>query len=535
MNSRTLSTLAIAGFVLLGTICVGLRYRAIQQTEIAREETLWELTYKAAFTTLITGQEVARLELALPFDTRYCTVLSPNRVIRTIPNPLLRSEVRGPFPPAGNRELWLTTEQDDTYEATASSVLLLSPRPGPVPPLENLTSDARSVFTREVQGVLPVFDDDVRKKAQDLTGDAESPAEKVQRIFEFCKDIATTSDTPDDDVLQALTNRNASALARARTMVTLCRALRLPARLVTGFFISQGKNVKPQVWVEVFQSQAWVPYDPTNGWSLTLPMQYVPVARNSDQVYSAENLDTQKPLSLSFSISSLDRDPNILKAEIRHPIQIFNLMRLPVPMHTVMTILLLLPFAALITAVLRNVVGLQTFGTFSPALLAMSFIYANLTTGLAILVIVVGVGLIGRMFLERLRLLMVPRLSIILTTAILCVVFGISILYYMVEPVSAEVVLLPLVIMTMLIERFHVTAEEDGMVYTLQLAAGTLLVAILCYLVLVWERVGELVLTYPEIHFFTIAAFIYLGRYAGYRMTELWRFKDLVGPSETGR
>jgi hypothetical protein len=165
----------------------------------------------------------------------------------------------------------------------------------------------------------------------------------------------------------------------------------------------------------------------------------------------------------------------------------------------------------------------------------MSFIYARLAMGLAILVIVVGVGLIGRMFLEKLRLLMVPRLSIILTIAILCVVFGISILYYMVEPPSAEVVLLPLVIMTMLIERFHVTAEEDGMVYTLQLAAGTLLAAILCYLVLVWKEVGELALTYPEIHFFTIAAFIFLGRYAGYRMTELWRFKDLVGPSETGR
>ena len=31
-------------------------------------------------------------------------------------------------------------------------------------------------------------------------------------------------------------------------------------------------------------------------------------------------------------------------------------------------------------------------------------------------------------------------------------------------------------------------------------------------------------------HFFTIAVFIVLGRYAGYRLTELWRFRDLVGP-----
>jgi hypothetical protein len=41
------------------------------------------------------------------------------------------------------------------------------------------------------------------------------------------------------------------------------------------------------------------------------------------------------------------------------------------------------------------------------------------------------------------------------------------------------------------------------------------------------------VLVNPEAHFFTIALFILLGRYAGYRLTELWRFRDLVAPTET--
>jgi hypothetical protein len=90
-----------------------------------------------------------------------------------------------------------------------------------------------------------------------------------------------------------------------------------------------------------------------------------------------------------------------------------------------------------------------------------------------------------------------------------------------------------MVILTMLIERFYVTTEEDGLMYTLQLAAGTLLVATLCYLMLAWNRIGDFVLVYPEAHFFTIALFILLGRYAGYRLTELWRFRDLVAPTET--
>jgi hypothetical protein len=195
--------------------------------------------------------------------------------------------------------------------------------------------------------------------------------------------------------------------------------------------------------------------------------------------------------------------------------------------------LLLLPFGALITVVVRNVVGIGTFGTFSPALLAMSFIYANWQTGVAIFLIVILAGVVSRSFLERLRLLAVPRLSIILTVVILCVVFGMSILYYLLPEVVTDAVLLPMVILTMLIERFYVTTEEDGLTYTIKLAAGTLMVAALVYAVLAWNEVGQFVLVYPESHLFTIAVFIFLGRYAGYRLTELWRFRDLVLPSES--
>jgi hypothetical protein len=154
---------------------------------------------------------------------------------------------------------------------------------------------------------------------------------------------------------------------------------------------------------------------------------------------------------------------------------------------------------------------------------------------LLILIVVVTIGLFGRSILERLRLLMVPRLAIILTMVVLCVVFTLSTLYYLFPTISAQAVLLPMVIMTMLIERFHVTMEEDGAVYAGKLLLGTALVAMLCYAVLRWPDMGNYVLIYPEAHFFTIAVFILLGRYAGYRVTELWRFRDLIGPGEPSR
>jgi len=136
---------------------------------------------------------------------------------------------------------------------------------------------------------------------------------------------------------------------------------------------------------------------------------------------------------------------------------------------------------------------------------------------------------------ERLRLLMVPRLSILLTTIILCVVFGVSALDYINMAPSAKAVLLPLVILTILIERFYVTIEEDGFPFAITLTLGTLLVATCCYLLLSWQRVGELILIYPEAHLLTLAAFVAIGRYTGYRLTELFRFRDLVKAEQATR
>lgn len=532
MNPRTLSRLAMAGFILVGAICLAMRYRAREQALSAREDTQWELTYSTRFEASIdTGRDEARLQLALPFDTRYCQMDGPNQTAPISTNPHLRSEVRGPYKWTGNRVLSLTTRQSGAYEGSAAFRLRLNPQ-GTLPrsPLEPLTPEARTWFLRDESPAIPTNSKTVRQKAQLIVGDAHTDAEKLQRIFAHSSRI---DDKPDagDEVITALTKNRGSALARARTMVAVSRALGIPARLVTGFRIVQGSDVKPHVWTEEFHDQAWVPFDPTDGYSFSMPMTYVPVRRGGDAVVEATNVVGEP--SVAFSIRVMERAPIAAEGTGRSPVQILDLTRLPVPMHAVMKILLLLPFAALITTLLRNVVGLATFGTFSPALLAMSFIYADLKTGLAILAIVIAVGLVGRTLLEKLRLLMVPRLSIILTMVILCVVFGISTLHYLLPTISAEVVLLPMIILTMLIERFHVSAEEDGMAFTLRLAAGTLFVAVLCYLVLLNNHIGNFVLTYPETHFFTIAAFIFLGRYAGYRLTELWRFREFVAPGES--
>jgi hypothetical protein len=517
--------MAIFGFVILGTICLGWRREAIQRDDAAREDTYWEIAYTARFQPVgRNAQAESQLRLAVPFDTRHCVVDRRREALR-VDGATLQAKTTRPYAGTGNQLLVLSARpgSEEPLEAKVRFVLRLSPR---VDERHSAlaTLPSRERFLRpEIE--LPTTEPDVKQIAQRAPASAKTDFERLQWAFEYCSAIESTSDASTDDAKTALVTKQGTPKARARSMTTLCRAMGLPARLVTGFVVRQGKEVEPHVWVEVYQSQQWTPFDPTHGYSLTLPMDYVPVRRDADEPYSFANVTGVK---LKYSIKRLPPDPRVTQAELHDPLQILDLRRLPLGMHKVLTILLLMPFAALITTFMRNVIGLGTFGTFSPALLAMSFIYADWKVGLAILMVVFTVGLLGRWSLERLRLLTVPRLSIILTLVILCVVFGLSTLHFMMPSIGAEVVLLPMIILTNLIERFHVSADEDGMVHTLKLAAGTLLVALLCYVVLGSQQVGNIVLTYPEAHFFTIAVFIVLGRYAGYRVTELWRFRDLA-------
>ena len=89
-----------------------------------------------------------------------------------------------------------------------------------------------------------------------------------------------------------------------------------------------------------------------------------------------------------------------------------------------------------------------------------------------------------------------------------------------------------MVILTNLVERFYVTSEEDSIFQAVRLLLTSVLMALGIYLLLSSPALGNLLFDYPELHFFTVATLVLMGRYTGYRVTELVRFRDLVRPPE---
>ena len=98
-----------------------------------------------------------------------------------------------------------------------------------------------------------------------------------------------------------------------------------------------------------------------------------------------------------------------------------------------------------------------------------------------------------------------------------------------------SVALFPLVIMTMGIEHMSVVWEERGPAEAFQEGAGTLVIAALAHLVMSLDVVEHTIFVFPELLFVVLAATLLLGRYSGYRLLELIRFRALgASPKDIG-
>ena len=149
-------------------------------------------------------------------------------------------------------------------------------------------------------------------------------------------------------------------------------------------------------------------------------------------------------------------------------------------------LILLLPICVLIVALLKNVVGLKTFGVFLPAIIAMAMADVGFVNGAIIYCSLIAVVGLVHYPLERWGLLYTPRLVALLIamvgTLLLITYIGVDSSYGML----GAVIFFPIIVLTIAAERFARTIVEDGYQEAVQLQFQTLLVTFFCYLALCW-------------------------------------------------
>jgi hypothetical protein len=107
------------------------------------------------------------------------------------------------------------------------------------------------------------------------------------------------------------------------------------------------------------------------------------------------------------------------------------------------------------------------------------------------------------------------------------VVSGIS---YFDPGVDNTVTLLPLVILTMLVDRIYTVYDERGLHTAVVRLAWTVIAAIAALFVLLQAHWGAWLVAYPEAHAITLAIVIIIGLYNGPRLKQLTAFKWLQEP-----
>ncbi len=331
------------------------------------------------------------------------------------------------------------------------------------------------------------------------------------------------------DSAALLLGKKATVQKKVDLAVQLLALAGIHARTVHGIRLEEQRGEAPVVrWLEVYENDSWISYEPATG-GRGVPEDYLAWWHGMEELVQAQGV---KRLQVSLSVVRSEEAALQLAVEkgiLKKPILLdFSLFSLPIQTQAVYRVVLLVPIGVLFLVILRNVIGIRTFGTFMPVLMALSFRETQLVWGIFLFTALIGIGLLIRFYLEHLKLLVVPRLA-----AILIVVIGLmAILSVLTHKLGLErgisVALFPMVILAMTIERMSIVWEELGAMDAIKQGIGSLIAATIAYLIMSIKYVEHLVFVFPEILLILLAATLLLGRYSGFRLLELRRFKALT-------
>ena len=343
----------------------------------------------------------------------------------------------------------------------------------------------------------------------------------LQKTFNYVEKLGFKAFKGTTDALTAVRLGEASCNGKSRLLVALLRARRIPARLVGGLVMTAGTKRTSHQWVEVLVGGRWVPMDPTNHHFAEIPEHYLTVYRG-DRVFFKHSADIGFKYEFSF------QKKMVPPQEIDESKQVFGFFavfkKMGIPLEFLKSIIMI-PLGAVIVIIFRNVIGLRTFGTFLPVLIAVACRNTGAFWGLLGFTVIIAVVSLLRHLISKLQLLHSPQLGVLLT-AVIGLLLGASALGASFDTASlAKISLFPVVIIAITSERFAIVEIEEGRLTAWKIMAESLLVISVCYLVINSLSLQILMLGFPELLFFVAALNIWIGRWVGLRASEWIRFK----------
>jgi hypothetical protein len=346
----------------------------------------------------------------------------------------------------------------------------------------------------------------------------------------FTSELLRLMNDPSPDPNVELLRLEAQSRAEfVESLTTILASARIPARMVHGLKLEgRQRNATMLTWLEIHDGDNWRYFDPMSG-DEALPDNFLVWWRGNEPLI---NVEGGSDVQVSFAVQRNHLDAvaiaNSQAAQRGSALIDFSIYSMPISTQAVYSVLLMIPIGALVMVLLRNFVGIDAFGTFMPVLIALAFRETQLFWGVILFSILVALGLSIRFLLDRLRLLLVPRLSAVLIVVVLLMLIISLVSNRMGLETGLSVALFPMVIIAMTIERMSVVWEERGAADAMREGFGSLVVAVAAYICMGIAWLEHLIFTFPELLLVVLAMVVLAGRYTGYRLLELRRFKALA-------
>ena len=319
-----------------------------------------------------------------------------------------------------------------------------------------------------------------------------------------------------------------SAQNKAKIIELLLSIAHVPMERVHTIRLAADIQQSPELWLRSFNGQKWLYFSPDTG------QQGLPVDRlmwwTGDE--PLVTLDGGKKAQVSFTLNNSEMNAIRLAKLTDENTDVdfleYSLYGLPLQTQQTYQIMIMIPIGVLVILILRNLGGLQTLGTFTPVLIALAFRETQLGFGIVLFTIITALGLSLRSYLEHLKLQMLPRLSVVLTFVVVLIAVISLLSHKLGLERGLSVALFPMVILTMTIERLSITWEERGGGHAFKVAVGTLFAATLAHLLMTVPQLTYFIFTFPAVLLIMVGFMLAMGRYRGYRLTELFRFKAFL-------
>lgn len=301
-----------------------------------------------------------------------------------------------------------------------------------------------------------------------------------------------------------------------------------PTRIAHGLKLSSDKRKAPFTsWLEVYVKDQWLAIDPEQS-RFGLQDKYAVWWYGDAPFFEAEGkVRTETSIAVRKNTNNALTRAIWKSGQLADYLLTFSFYNLPIHSQIVFQVLLMIPIGGLVLAFLRQIIGINTFGTFMPVLIALAFRETGLINGIFLFVLVVAIGLFIRNYFDHLKLLLVPRLTSVLTVVVILLAFIAMIANQAGFTIGLSIALFPIVILTMTIERMTLLWEEYGSKKAVLTGLQSLLAAILAYFAMNTEPLDHLVFTFPELLLVVLSLTLLIGRYNHYKLSEYIRFRHL--------